>query len=545
MSSLSLKMKLAVGFGALLVILTVVAGISYYTTYLFSDSADRLVANANKQNISMDIIAAVERESAQVSGFLLSGKDEELTDGQEGQATFNDSADKIEPMLVTERGKKIVAQVRREYDEYHKISEQAIQLRREGKSKEATALVFDARSIQLHRDMRRSMAELDELINKLFRDARDEQDAIERRTRIVLIFSAILGIAIGGATAALLARSVGRAIGRMVSMIQEIAANNLTIEDAEVTSQDELGNATVSLNQMKNNLRNVIGSIADTADQVASASEELSGTSQQITANSEETSMQAQVVSRASGEVNQSLQTVATGSEEMSASIQEIAKNAHESAKVATGAVRVAEETTQIVGKLGESSTEIGQVIKVITSIAQQTNLLALNATIEAARAGEAGKGFAVVANEVKELAKQTAKATEDISRKIEAIQGDTKNAVGAIVQISDVIKQVNDISNTIATAVEEQNATTTEMARNVSEAARGSSEITKNIEGVAEAAQNTAQGANASSQAAQSLAEMSVKLRSLVSQFRIETGRQEPYHQPPALQARGARAGA
>ena len=253
---------------------------------------------------------------------------------------------------------------------------------------------------------------------------------------------------------------------------------------------------------------------------LASASEELTATSQQMSANAEETSAQANVVSASSEQVNRNLQTVATGSEEMSASIKEIAKNAHESAKVAISAVKVAEDTNQIVTKLGDSSTEIGQVIKVITSIAQQTNLLALNATIEAARAGEAGKGFAVVANEVKELAKQTAKATEDISRKIEAIQGDTKNAVGAIGQISGVIKQVNDIANTIATAVEEQNATTNEMARNVGEAAKGSSEITKNISGVADAAKSTTQGANDSLKAAQALTKMAADLRDLVQRL-------------------------
>jgi methyl-accepting chemotaxis protein len=253
------------------------------------------------------------------------------------------------------------------------------------------------------------------------------------------------------------------------------------------------------------------------AEGLASAAEELTATSQQMSANAEETSAQANVVSAGAEQVNKNLQTVATGTEEMSASIKEIAKNAHESAKVATGAVQVADQTNQIVNKLGDSSTEIGQVIKVITSIAQQTNLLALNATIEAARAGEAGKGFAVVANEVKELAKQTAKATEDISRKIEAIQVDTKGAVSAIGQISEVIKQVNDISNTIATAVEEQNATTNEMARNVSEAAKGSGEITKNINGVAEAAQSTTHGAQDSLKASQALSKMSTDLRELV----------------------------
>jgi methyl-accepting chemotaxis protein len=343
----------------------------------------------------------------------------------------------------------------------------------------------------------------------------------------------------------IIARSITGGVGRMVALIQEIAANNLAIEDMQVASQDEIGKAALALNAMKNNMREMIQSIAVTAEQVASASEEMSSTSQQITSNSEETSTQAQVVSDASEQVNKNLQTVATGSEEMSASIKEIAKNAHESAKVATGAVRVAEETNRIVGKLGDSSVEIGQVIKVITSIAQQTNLLALNATIEAARAGEAGKGFAVVANEVKELAKQTAKATEDISRKIEAIQDDTKGAVGAIGQIGEVIKQVNDISNTIATAVEEQNATTNEMARNVGEAAKGSGQITENIGGMAAAAKNTAQGAGDFAKASQSLAEMATKLRELVSQFKIDDARSQHQAKPQAPRAMSARAGA
>ena len=245
------------------------------------------------------------------------------------------------------------------------------------------------------------------------------------------------------------------------------------------------------------NLRGSVGNIAQTAQALASSAAELTAVSQQMAANAEETATQANVASAAAEQVSKNVTTVATGAEEMGASIKEIAKNANEAAKVATSAVKVAEKTNATVAKLGESSAEIGNVIKVITSIAQQTNLLALNATIEAARAGEAGKGFAVVANEVKELAKQTAKATEDISRKIEAIQGDTKGAVEAIDQIGKIINQINDIQNTIASAVEEQTATTSEISRNVAEAAKGSNEIAQNITGVAQAARSTTEGAS------------------------------------------------
>lgn len=266
-------------------------------------------------------------------------------------------------------------------------------------------------------------------------------------------------------------------------------------------------------------LKHLLSEITNNSSGLNDSSRELTGISQQMAAAADETASQAGVVSTASEQVSKNVSIVAASAEELMASIREIAKNSTEAARVAKAAVGVAEQTNQRIGKLGESSVAIGKVIKVITSIAEQTNLLALNATIEATRAGEAGKGFAVVANEVKELAKQTANATEDIGQKIGAIQVDTRDAVAAIAEITAVINQVNDISNTIAASVEEQTVTTTEIGRNVQQAARGTGEIATSIAGVATAAKATADGAQKVQRASQSVNEMAGQLGQLVTQ--------------------------
>ena len=336
---------------------------------------------------------------------------------------------------------------------------------------------------------------------------------------VTIVLSLVMSAMFVGITF-FMGRIIIKPLEKIIKISQEITEGNLT-QEISIERNDEIGLLGKAFSKMMKELRLLMSRVKNSSEQIAQASESLCASSQEMSSSSDETERQVQAASQTSDHTNQNVQSVATAAEQMSATINEISKNIQDESKITKHAVRLAESTNARMSKLDQSSKEIGEVIKVITSIAQQTNLLALNATIEAARAGEAGKGFAVVANEVKELAKETSDATEEIRDKISAIQSDTQGAISAIAEISKVVGQISEISTTIAGAIEEQAVTTTEITRNISEAAEGTHQVVQNYAEITSASKTTAEGTGSIFTASQNLSRMGTELKALVEKYR------------------------
>ncbi|MFI5937708.1 methyl-accepting chemotaxis protein [Actinoplanes sp. NPDC051494] len=345
-----------------------------------------------------------------------------------------------------------------------------------------------------------------------------EREYAATRTRLILVLG--LGVLAGLLAGWYTVRRIVGPLRRVGTVLDGMAGGDLT-RSAGTGSRDEIGVMAAALDRAMDGVRETVAAVAATAATVAGSARELADTSGTIAASAETTSDRSRTVSHAAGEISANVHSVVAGAEQMSASIREIARSAAQAAEVASAAVDAARVASGTVGQLDTSSTEIGNVLKLISSIAGQTNLLALNATIEAARAGDAGKGFAVVASEVKDLAQETAKATEDIAARVGAIQDDARAAATSISEISAVIEQISHFQTTIAAAVEEQTAVTGEIGRNVAHAAAGTDQIAGTISGVAEASAVTSTGLERTRGATDDLATAAAGLQSLVSRFR------------------------
>ena len=527
----TVKSKLIVSFGLILFFTLIVGLISIYGYYVMGKSTDWLYVQGTRGiEESKQLQVEASAFDIEINHLLLSST---LANKAEGQALREKSIANIEKLranleknLKTIEGNIIRDKTRVEFNElvedfdiYLIAIEQIILL--EKSSPTAASAMYFGDKVQgfkprITKDLQDFVDAKLESAMLFHQAAEDAKHYAILSTMVTIVVAILLSILIGIRFRHSIIDPLHKTRGALNALAE--SRLNTSIEGADYAGV--VGQIAHSAQILQSNLRGAIQEISSNALMISASSEQLAVVSAQLNANAEETSSQANEVAQSSDIVSQNTQSVATSAEEFSTSIREISINAMEASRVANQAVSIANNTNEQMSKLSNSSIQIGEVVAVIADIAEQTNLLALNATIEAARAGELGKGFAVVANEVKELARSTAKATNEIGLSIDAIQADAKDAIESIGEITQIIHKIDDISSVIATAVEEQAATVSEISRNISTSADSSTRITETVEAVAIASRGISSGSSEIQNSSAELARVAAKLKELVSKF-------------------------
>jgi methyl-accepting chemotaxis protein len=521
---MSIRTKLLMAFGVVLTLLGAVGLAGWRATVRMSDEAQHLYEGNVQAAVQLGVAQSAlwELRYGFPQFMVAPEKRQEILDSQAKWYTIIDDSLRsyaAGPRSAEER--QALAQWEQAFSQYRQARPRWFELYGAGRLEAAaewrakTTTPFGAASVA-------ALGRLIELQQQTGNARQQEVTALGHQSTRLLAGLLAVSLLVGIAVALRMSQTISSRLHQMVAALRDVTGGDLT-RRVEVTSRDEVGIMGTALNGTLSQLHDAVRSITGTATRLATSSEELTTVSERLVHDADQAATQAEVVSGAADEISVGAQAAASGTEEMSASIQEIARSAAQAGQVANTGVEVAHGTTATIARLGQASTEISEVASLITSIAEQTNLLALNATIEAARAGEAGKGFAVVAGEVKELAKQTANATEEIGAKILAIQSSAHEVVEAIGKITTIINQVSDSQTSIATAVEQQSTTTGEMGRSGAQAALHTTQIAHSAVQVAQAAKASSDGAVETQKAAQSLAGMAEELQALVGHFQID----------------------